>query len=248
MTADECAALSRRVFEAERDLATKKCSEVGERFRNALRQSTAVICCNISRAISLLQSDNSLYASFYELVSGGIRRPEETAVETDRLLVDDLLFPHYREHIHFAALTLDGRGIHAYGACALLLKEGSIAHRATVFETNSVYFYRKHLLRIGSEIPPGHRAAWEMRDELALVKHKDDLTSDLRDEQFAQLLMRNAESVTYQDFIEVHIYGPLHRAAVQSVLCGQTQSDIDRLLASFLQQLAEQANIGWTTK
>jgi hypothetical protein len=248
MTADERAALSRRLVEAERDLATKECSDVGERFRNAIRQSTAVICCNVSRALSLLQSDNLLYASFYELVSGGIRRPEETAVETDRLLADDLLFPHYREQIHFAALTLDGRGVHAYGACALLLKEGSIAHRATVFETNSVYFCRKHLLRIGSKIPPGHRAAWEMRDELALVKHKDDLTPDLGDEQFSQLLMRNADSDTHQDFIEVHIYGSLHRAAVQSVLCSQTQSVIDNLLANFLQQLAEQANIGWTTK
>src|SRR5436309_16027061 len=40
--------------------------------------------------------------SFYAQVGAHMRRPEESFVEQDRLIADNLLFPYYREEIRFA--------------------------------------------------------------------------------------------------------------------------------------------------
>ncbi|MDP2997230.1 MAG: hypothetical protein Q8N47_07065 [Bryobacterales bacterium] len=129
----------------------------------------------------LLSSDNELYASFYDLVGMGARRPEDTIVERQRLLTDDILFPHYRDKIRFAALSLDGRGATRWGECSLMLREMPIEDRTTVFEENSVNFALKRTLGVAKPtVPPGHRAVWDRRDQLAASKLEHTLRSGIR--------------------------------------------------------------------
>jgi hypothetical protein len=74
-------------------------------------KSRAVLCRSLNQVFELAASDNVLYASFYQLVGMGARRPEETEIEKQRALTDDWLFPYYKESIRFAALSLDGHGV-----------------------------------------------------------------------------------------------------------------------------------------
>jgi len=56
----------------------------------------------------LVSSDNVLYATFYQLVGMGARRPEDTQTDLERLIADDIIFPYYKHEIRFAALSLTG--------------------------------------------------------------------------------------------------------------------------------------------
>ncbi|MBI3671133.1 MAG: hypothetical protein HY237_15300 [Acidobacteria bacterium] len=167
---------------------------------------------------ALVSSDNQLYASFYQLVGAGARRPEDTPVEKARLLADDLLFPYYREEMRFAALSLDGLGATSYGECSLVLKDGPIRERATVFEENSVYFCKRRDLGLNRSVPPGYRATWDERDQLAVAKLESVLQPETQPSDFARILLRPHVKPKEDDFIEVHIYGPLHRRNIERLV------------------------------
>ena len=58
-----------------------------------------------------------------------------------RAIADTILFGEQnKRRIRFAALSLDGVGLENYGDCSMTLKDSIIAHRATVFDENSVIF------------------------------------------------------------------------------------------------------------
>ena len=134
------------------DAGLKSSTDVLLRFQAALRLSAAVICRSISNTMQLISSDNELYASFYELVGVGARRPEKSVIDRERLIADDLLFPHYKDKIRFAALSSDGIGVTDYGSCSLVLKTLAISDRATVFEENSLEFCRTRGLGVGRPV------------------------------------------------------------------------------------------------
>ena len=216
--AGEISALERRVEEASRLCANRGCGALLGEFLNAVRTSRAVLCRSLHQVMALLSSDNEIYAAFYAQVNARIRRPEETLVERERLIADNLLFPYFHEEIRFAALSLDGRGVGHYGACALVLSELAIKHRATVFEKNSVEFCRERKLGVGKPVPCGFRAVWQERGKLAAAKLHNRLDPNRDSSQFAGVLLADSEGEGSPDFIEVHIYGPVHRRAIESVV------------------------------
>ena len=55
-----------------------------------------IVTRSLSKALELVSSDNALYTSFYRQVHSGNRRAAPSVVDRERLLVDDLLFPHYK--------------------------------------------------------------------------------------------------------------------------------------------------------
>ena len=134
---EEIRALEERLRRAETSASSRGCESVLSEFRQAVRSSSrAVFFRQVSQVFSLISSDNELYVSFYQLVGMGARRPEDTPIERKRLVADDLLFPHYRERICFAALSLDGMGAASWGNCSVVLKDKYLQNRATVFEEN----------------------------------------------------------------------------------------------------------------
>jgi len=188
------------------------------RFREAVRSSEAVLCRNLGVVMHLVSSDSELYGSFYDLVGMGARRPEETPIEVQRRVADDVLFPHYQDKIRFLALTLNGIGATRFGNCSVVLKQAAIQDRATVFEENSVLFAEKHDLGARRHrAPAGFRATWSRRDQLAAAKLEGELRPDTELDAFPGVMMK--EGATWEDdqFIEVHIYGPLHRKSIARV-------------------------------
>lgn len=238
--AEELTALAERYEEAARSAEAGGYQDALVKFRRAMAFSRAVICRSVSKAKELVSNDNELYASFYELVGVGARRPEATQVEYDRLIADDLLFPYYRSEIRFAALSLDGNGVTAYGTCSMVLRDVAIESRATAFEENSVTFCLIRGLGFGKPVPPGYRAAWELRDLLACAKLHKALEDHPHEGSFPQILMSS------QDFIEVHIYGKLHRGSIESIRVSRPLLGPDEVLLAEIERTIADGQIAIT--
>src|SRR6185369_11041912 len=117
----EVNALNRRLNAAEQEAATKGYSLILDDFRRAVSGSTAVICRPLGVVSGLLSSDNTLFGTFYQGVTGDARLPEDNEWDQIRQAVDSLLFPYYYEQIRFGALSLSGAGVTAYGEYCVVL-------------------------------------------------------------------------------------------------------------------------------
>lgn len=208
----EVRALGDRLGKAELVAANRGLGTVMTGFRSAVRRSEAVLCRPLGIVMNLVSTDNELHATFYDLVGVGARRPEDTPIELQRQIADDILFPYYRNEIRFAALSINGEGITRYGTCSLVLREALIEERTTVFEENSLYFgVRKNLGLRKPVVPLGFRTTWARRDELAAAKLQSALHAGAGLADFAGILLTLGKGPEDDDFVEVHIYGPLHR-------------------------------------
>ncbi len=234
--------LANRLREAEVSATVRGCAKVFSKFRRALRSSQPVMCRSLSQVMVLVSSDNELYASFYNLVGAGARRAESTEVERERLQADDLLFPHYRQHIRFAALSLDGRGATSYGNCSLVLKDLAIRDRTTVFEENTLDSCKKRGFR--GPLPPGYRAVWYERDKLAAAKLQPLLAPNMAEKDFAKILLRPSTGESQEGFVEVHIYGTLNRRSIERVVVKEPTHPPDRALWLQIRQLLADPKVG----
>jgi hypothetical protein len=115
----------------------------------------------------------------------------------------------HRERLHYAALSLDGTGLPHYGECVIVLRESMIAHRATVYRTNSALEVSQSL---GATLQPGGLAEWQDRGRLVATKLVDQLRTGMGQPEFQQLLLRlgKPENKGLDDvFVEVLIFGEL---------------------------------------
>jgi hypothetical protein len=234
---EEKAALAARYEAAIRSATTRSCEGVFEKFLQAVRSSRAVICRSLSKVKELVSSDNELYASFYQLVGLGARRPEDTPTERLRLVADDLLFPYYRDKIRFATLSLNGKGATTYGDCSIVLRDLAICHRATVFEENSLHFFKRRQIRFGESVPSGYRAVWEQRHELAAAKLEPALQEHMESDAFENLLLRPAQEQVLEDFIEVHIYGSLGRDSIERLVVTKPRQKADQVILAEIERI-----------
>jgi hypothetical protein len=233
--------LQQRLVDAETSARARKCEDILKDFGKAVLQSRAVICRNLGVVSNLVSSDNALYASYYKQVEGEVRLPEDNRFDRGRAAVDGTLFPNYQKHICFAALSLDKVGPTAFGDYTVVLKEKMIFQRATVFEENSFSFCQtKHHIVVGDSIPPGYRAIWSQRDYLAMAKLHSKLDPATRADQYASILVGRCPDPRDDDFIEVHIWGTIHRTAVERVVGPPPKGREDRVLWNSLsKKLAE---------
>jgi hypothetical protein len=206
-------------------------------FQAAVSSAQAVICRGLGKVKDLISNDNELYASFYQLIGSGARRPEKTTVERERLLADDLLFPFYKEEIRFAALSLDGLGAVEYGPCSIVLKDTAIRDRATVFEENSLVFCQEKKLGFGAPVPSGFRAAWKQRELIACAKLFSRIQPGTVEEDFPGIL------ISGEDFIEVHIYGKLHRGSIERVVVRRPSTRRDRIILLEAQRVMNESGV-----
>jgi len=88
-----------------------------------------------------------------------------------------------------------------------------IAHRATVFEANSTVFLKKR----SYDLPPGSRASWNERAKLGIAKLACEIDVITTPEQFPSILLRAGTTAEDDEFVEVHIWGPLSVRAVERV-------------------------------
>ena len=220
---NEVKALTWRVEKAHTYAKSVGAQGVLSDFRDAVRSAKAVISLPLSRVHALVSSDNSLFGTFYKCVDADARLPETNEWDTVRQSVDALVFPYYFKEIRFGALSLDGLGVAKYGGLSMTLRDTMIRKRTSVFEENTIEFVNKRVPR-GDPIPVGYRATWDSRDQLAAAKVAPQMASFTKKEEFPNLLING------DDFMEVHIFGPIHRRAIEKLTGKYPNNKSDRVL------------------
>lgn len=241
-TSSEKEALTAR-YDLARTAATSSQTEAKlDALQQACSKSAAVLCRPIGKVHELVQSDNELYASFYQLVEAWSRIPEDNEWDKVRSPVDSLFFPFYYDEIRFAALSLNGQGADGYGGLSMVLQDKAIKARATAFEENTIVFCNRHKVLATGPIPPGYRSTWEERGMLACAKLQSRIDPNTKEEDFPSIILPPTESTT-ADFIEVHIYGPIHRRAVAKVTGKKPKRQADKVLLQSIKTKFKEINV-----
>src|SRR5262249_40185953 len=155
-----------------------------------------------------------------------------------REITDTNLFFGYKEEIRFAALSITGRGVERYGRYSIVLRDEMIAHRATIFEENSVMWMKHHRIQIwdANNLPRGNRATWADRDKLAGAKLGHQVHGPTTVAECAALLLRDGPTGADDEFIEVHIFGPLSVRSFAKVILSEPSDDVEEVLARDLSE------------
>lgn len=203
--ATERKALAARRLLAIREAEHRGCGRAVQAFESACGSSNAVLSRSFTEVERLASSDRQLYATYYQLLEAELKLSSGDKWEPLRRLADEALFPGYKEKVRFAALSLDGDGLPSYGECSLMLREEMIAHRASVLEGNSALLMK----RWAYNVPAGSRATWNDRARLCAAKLAARLQPEMTEAGFASLLLRPGASPEDDEFVEVHIWGPM---------------------------------------
>lgn len=218
--ATERAKLERRYQSAKDDAVVRGSIDTLQDFEAAVSKSRAVIARSDSEVLRLVTSDNQIYATYYSLREAGLRLPEGNKWDMLREVADSALFPGYKKEIRFAALSLDGIGLSNYGECSIVLRDEMIAHRASVFEENSILFMKNHEIKVAEadKLPEGYRAPWEERARLCVAKLSRRIDAGTTSDQYSGILLRSGASGAEDEFIEVHIWGPMTALTMEQII------------------------------
>lgn len=170
-------------------------------------KSRPVIAMSFSACDDILRADK--YRNYHQRIESGERDPANAGDHSDREIVGARLFPMYNDHIHYAALSPDGRGLSNYGPVAVRweVTPTYIGRRASLLEMNSYTFFDHHSLgRRGATIPPGYRAIWDDRANLAAAKIAPRLTPATGEGALPGFMLQSGKTLKDDDFIEVAIY------------------------------------------
>jgi hypothetical protein len=157
-----------------------------------------------------------MFISYHRQVESG-RIPNGTEWDEQRAAAEAAINPYCFKDINYAALSLDYAGMRYYGDYAVVIKSLTIEDRASIFEENPFYFNKKHHVYAGSSPPAGYKASWSERDRLAVAKLHSRLNPGATAVDFPNVLMEQKRDQADCDFIEVHIYGPVSRVAIDLV-------------------------------
>ena len=229
--ADEVVALRERVRIAQTAGAHRGCADELEAFGTAASDSQAVMVRHLTVLDSFVSNSKGALATYYKAVRAGLRWPENNEYDANRNRIDGTINLHgVHESIHYAALSLNGRGVSWFGNYAVTLRESMIASRSTVFEENPFSFLDKHPIPSTGSVPPGYRAAWPRRGELAMAKLHPRIKSGMTSVDFPSVLVEQGVKSADSDFIEVHIYGAVHPRAVERVIVSEPPRRADRVI------------------
>lgn len=198
-------ALAARHRLAVQGAESRGCGEAVRAFESAAGSSQAVLSRSLADVERLASSDRQLYATYYQLLEAEVKLPAGDKWDPLRRLADEALFPGYKDKIRFAALSLDGAGLSGYGECSLVLREEMVAHRASVLEGNSALLMKNWAYNV----PAGSRATWKERARLCVAKLAARLRPETTEADFASLLLRPGTRPEDDDFVEVHVWGPM---------------------------------------
>lgn len=229
----------RQVLEARYMDAVSRAKEAGHsaivsELQKHAKNSKAVISIDLRSLHHILVSGGLFLQRFLP----GLRADEKEA-DRLRLTVGGVLFGAYGSDIRYAVLSTTGRGLRRYGSAWIVLKDISVEQRATVLERNSVGFLKGHLLT--RDLPKGHISVWSDRDKLAVAKLAPLLHVGDRPKDGEWLLREDANS---DDFMEVHIYGPIDVHAIESITVVRSGRTImEKALITEMSHLATEKGI-----
>lgn len=250
MARAEKAEFERRYKIALRRAKKRKTIPVLERLEQVAAASDAVINVDIGFAYHLLTEENPLYAPYAKQTQAGVRALARFRDDSRRKTVEGWLFGSHGDMVVYAALSADdGRGLTSYGPVHMKLDEVAIAHRASVLEENSFTFAEKHLPEHPEGPPPGYRATWDQRGQLAAAKLESRLAPETQEESLPALLLTAGKERSDDDFIEIHIFEGFNWQAVIALRAPSPDSsglnDVQKAQLRALKSEATEKEIDW---
>lgn len=200
----ERAILDQRYAQAQLELAEKGAEGVGQTFETAAGQSKAIFSTTLDYALGLLD-ERRLHQNYHQGVQGGARIAASPYDDAMRLMVDSLIFGSAGRNITMAALSLTKQGLPSYGTVAIEFHDEVCAARASLLSENSFDFAKRYPGG-PAMLPLGHRATWDDRGRLALIRAAGTLTSATDPSDFPDVLMQPGPDRAQDRFMEVHIY------------------------------------------
>jgi len=235
---DEVVALEQRYLAAFSDATARGADTALLDFEAEVRQSKAVLARTANELQRLATSDKQIYATYYELLRAGVISHAGDRWAVLRALADEAMFPGYKEEIRFAALTLDMRGLSNYGDCFVVFRNDMIAHRASTFEENSTMFMRHHRIQMSEadKLPRGYRATWDDRSWLCAAKLFRRIDAHTPKDEYSKLLLRQGATTADDDFVEVHVWGPMTARTFEQVSVTTRSRRANRVIISALRE------------
>lgn len=239
--------LDSRYRQACDNLTATNCDAVREELKKKIRtDAKAVISTNFNELERLAQADTNVFSTYYKRVQAGLQIPKGGKWDVLRGVAEHALFPGYKDHIRFGALSLDGVGVKNYGECSMELKDRMVAHRTSLFEDNNVVFTvyeQKATMASAENLEPGHQAVWEECEKLCIAKLAPRLHSALKSEDFPQLVLEPGPTTRDDKFIETHIWGSLTIRSVTRVRIHRERNRPLKAAIADLKRLLNQYNM-----
>ncbi len=217
-TPEERQKLARRVQSSLQRLKEKAAEHIGRSFISACRNSVAVFACTLLKLHREIAATTEIFETYYDLERLRLRAaaPRGTVLDWAKLRpqaeIELLGSHHHIDQIHYACLTLNGQGLDSYGDCAITLSTHMIAHRSSCFEGNTAVRY--HQTHSFAEIL---RSDWDERHLLCLAACEDRLDSSCNVDSFPDILVNILGNAEQDQFVEVHVFGPMTARTFQSV-------------------------------
>jgi hypothetical protein len=184
-----------------------------------LEQSQAVINLDLGMLDMLLNSSNTLYATYQQQVEAGTRNPAAYEHDANRLAVETRLYGSFAKRIIYAALSPDGKGLWSYGEVSITLKTASIGHRASLIEENSFDFMRRHRIAvIDPAFPLGYRSNWSDRQLLGSAKLAAKLHQGMAPADLNRLIINSSGDKSLDNFLEIHIFDSFDNRAISGIM------------------------------
>lgn len=235
----EVAALEARAEAATQRVENRGIRSVFEEFLRRVESAEVVLSRPLAEVTRLSHADSEIYATFYQRTEAGLSIPSDSCWDDLRAVADTLLFgERNKRQIRFGALSADGLGLPHYGECFLSVRINMIAHRTSLFEENSVIFMERHSIRARDRyrLPLGYRASWVRRAMLVAAKLADSLQPTTSPKDFPSILLNSGRSPAEDQFMEVHIWGPLTVRSLAAVRIVKWQSRPRRIEIRALQE------------
>lgn len=243
-SAEETFALEQRYQEALRSSNLRGLAEKVKAFENAVKkQSKAVVAADLDTMRLLAVEGNALYSNYSMMVSAQVRQPALLANDQRRSVVDGALWGTFGSEIKYAALSLENKNLSSYGNCFAILKNSSIAQRASVLEMNSYDFV---LAAPNGEVRKGYRSNWNDRHRVAVAKCASLISQETSAADFPDLILMTNGDRSKDKFIEVHIYGTLNFGTFEAIGLSISPNNLrDSLTAKIIEEKAVAGGKEW---
>ncbi|WP_237226380.1 hypothetical protein [Rubinisphaera sp. JC750] len=177
-------------------------------FYNAVASSHALFACSLQKLHREVASGTEVFETYYQIAELRVQVTAPAQLDWDKLRPQaeiELLGTHQNiDKLHYACLSLDWGSLTGYGDCVVKLKENMIRHRASCFQGNSAVIYF-----LESTFDDCLRSCWDDRGKIAAAVFANRLTPGVPDTKFSSLLVAPGKESVDDEFIEVHVFGPM---------------------------------------
>jgi len=206
------------------------------KFDKACESSAAVFACSLEKLHREVATGTDVFETFHDLERLRLQVGEIGDHDWAKLRPQaeiELLGGHqHLDKLHYASLSIGETGLTSYGKCLVKLSEPMIAHRASCFEGNTAVLYKRQ-----RSFDSCLRSTWPERNRICTAVFGEKIDDDTEYNDFPTILVDVAENRVDDQFIEVHIFGPMTAKTFESVrIDGKNHSNREKVYLNVMVQ------------